>query len=290
MNIFLDGSIIPRTSLALGPDLFSLNYAVCAFEGIRTYISEDRTSVFRLDAHLERYHATCAYLGFVSEHLDSGALMRATVSLVREHSSTPLYIRPIAFLDHGIMGLEQHPAVRSCIFTQPIAHNPVSPVIRLGISFYPRDVSTIARKISRNYFDPYFGLKNKPKFADDLLFLDNARIVTETSAHNVFFVRPNGTVETPRTSHCLPGITRDAVFKLLAARDVIVTENDIHESQLNEYIACFTTSTASEIRIVREIEAIAYEVDNPVVQQLISDFRSAVNGLNTTFEEWNCYV
>ena len=119
---------------------------------MRSYATGNGAAVFRLKEHLKRYRETCDFLGFQSEFLDVEPLYDATLELVRRTGERDLYIRPIAFLDEGIMGLEHHPKVRSAIFAAPFKGTEHTPVIALGISEHPRSTDTISKKISRNYF------------------------------------------------------------------------------------------------------------------------------------------
>lgn len=289
-RIYLDGEFVGAEEVRFGPMLFSLNYAVCAFEGIRCYATPEGPAVYRLAEHLERFRQTCEYLGFENAHLAPEVQTRAVADLVRGFETGDLYIRPIAFVDEGIMRLDAHPAVRSCIFAMPIPAPGPAPVIALGLSDHPRSTETISRKISRNYFDPYLGLKSRKDGDDDLLFPDRGGLVTETSAHNVFLVAGDGRVVTPKTTHCLPGITRDSVIALLTDRDVPVIEQDIPARSIPDYVAAFTTSTASELRLVSRIADTDLDPDHPILRRLTEDFRASTLGQISNRREWNYHV
>jgi len=70
-NIFINGLIKKLDDARFNPSLFSLNYAVCAFEGIRSYVTEDRsTLVFRLKDHCFRMIKSMDYLGMESSHIN----------------------------------------------------------------------------------------------------------------------------------------------------------------------------------------------------------------------------
>lgn len=289
-EIYLDGQFLAPSEARFGPTLFSLNYAVCAFEGIRCYSTAKGPAIFRLDAHLERYRSTCDFLSLESPYLDIDALADAICELVSRSDNHDLYIRPLAFIDEGIMQLGKPPAVKSCIFALPLKSPVDFPVIRLGIAGKARSLDTISRKISRNYLDPYLGLKCKPADVDDLLFLDADGFVTETSAHNIFFIMRDGTAVTPRTSHCLPGITRDCQLKLLVNTGIHVEERNIHVDELASVSACFTTSTASETRIVAAIGPHSLDSNNEIVHGLAEEYRRNVIGKSEINKEWNHYV
>ncbi|MCF4130033.1 aminotransferase class IV [Methylobacterium sp. SyP6R] len=288
--VYLDGALIDASDARFGPSLFSLNYAVCAFEGIRCYAADGGSAVFRLREHLERYRRTCDFLGLESPYLDEDTQYRATMDLVRRFGGGDLYIRPIAFLDEGIMRLDEPPAPRSCIFAIPIPAPKPVPVIGLGVSTHPRSTETISRKISRNYFDSYLGLRSRLPGDDDLLFLDTNGKITETSAHNIFFFTNKGEVVTPTTTHCLPGITRDTVITLLRRGGTSVTERDIHVSEAAFFSAAFTTSTASEIRIVARIATTNFDAHHAKLRRLVDEFRRCTLGRDPECKEWNCYV
>lgn len=163
-------------------------------------------------------------------------------------------------------------------------------MIGLGVSTHPRSTETISRKISRNYFDSYLGLRSRLPGDDDLLFLDTNGKITETSAHNIFFFTNKGEVVTPTTTHCLPGITRDTVITLLRRGGTSVTERDIHVSEAAFFSAAFTTSTASEIRIVARIATTNFDAHHAKLRRLVDEFRRCTLGRDPECKEWNCYV
>ena len=289
-SVYLDGEYILSNELVFGADLFSLNYAVCAFEGIRSYGTGKGAAIYRLKEHITRYIDTCHFLKFESEFLSTSCIIDAVAELVRRNEEENVYLRPIAFIGEGIMGLEHHPKVRSAIFSLKHSSPDNTPIIKVGLCDYVRAIDTISKKISKNYFDSYMGLKEKSKEVDDLLFLDKNEMVTETSAHNIFFLTQEGSVVTPKTSNCLPGITRASVMTLLRAQGIEVKERDIHKDELIFFLASFTTSTASEIRIIGELDQVTYDSDNSIIKDLISSFRQTTIGQNASYRKWNYYV
>lgn len=290
MSIFWkNGEFVSKAQASSGPTLFSLNYAVCGFEGIRAYQTQSGRHLFRLDEHINRFLSTCAYLGITSTHLNAGGLSDAIFSIVANADHGDLYIRPIAYFDEGIMNLRSTPPSVVAIFAQPFEAKSEAE-ISVQTSSHVRDIGTITRKISRNYFDSYMALQNKSDDFDEVLMLSENGMLTETSAHNVFLQLSGGEVITPSLDYCLPGITRDCVIKLMAECDIIVSERAINQKELRLVSSAAICSTASEIKIVKNIDGHELDTKETPFEFARKLLRQNIHGSGSYSKEWNSYV
>src|SRR5947207_830904 len=82
----------------------TLHYGFGVFEGIRCYKTVDGPAVFRLKEHLLRLHRSAKILGF-SVPYSVEQLTEATRQIIRENKFEQCYIRPIAYIGYGGMGL-----------------------------------------------------------------------------------------------------------------------------------------------------------------------------------------
>ena len=99
-----------------------------------------------------------------------------------------------------------------------------------------------------NYLNNVLGvIEARALGADDCVMLNDSGLITEASNSNVFFVI-NGTLITPAESagH-LRGLTKGAVQKVCAARDLEILSREISVTDLSETTECFVTSATREV-------------------------------------------
>lgn len=99
-----------------------------------------------------------------------------------------------------------------------------------------------------NYLNNVLGvIEARALGADDCVMLNDSGLITEASNSNVFFVI-NGTLITPAESagH-LRGLTKGAVQKVCAARDLEILSREISVNDLSETTECFVTSATREV-------------------------------------------
>jgi branched-chain amino acid aminotransferase len=126
---------------------------------------------------------------------------------------------------------------------------------------------------------------------DEALLLDVHGYVAEGSGENFFIVR-DGVVKTPPLISALPGITRDAVMKILRDASIEVVEQIFPRDAV--YIAdeAFMTGTAAEVTPVRELDdrMIGAGVPGPVTIKVQEVFRNALHGRDARYRDWLHYV
>ena len=99
-----------------------------------------------------------------------------------------------------------------------------------------------------NYLNNVLGvIEARALGADDCVMLNDSGLITEASNSNVFFVI-DGTLITPAESagH-LRGLTKGAVQKACAARDLETLSREISADDLAETTECFVTSATREV-------------------------------------------
>ena len=294
-TLFLNGELLDISKKKFSPSLFSLNYSICAFEGIRSYQCQegDTTSIFRLENHINRMISSMEYLHMQSEFMDKRKMLDAICSTVSANGGGDLYIRPIAFFDEGIMSVKVLPDLNFSIMAFPFKKKLPLDSHKLFLSKVCSDVSTQNFKISRNYFGSYMALKSVGEMTDsyEVIQYTKDRLISETSAHNIFLKMRNGDWFTPKTSLCLPGITRDTAIQLFREMSIDIVPEDIHIEQLADVDSCFITSTAGEIINVSHIENRELNSSCEEIKQLIGRYRSIVTSTSDQkSKEWNTYV
>ena len=82
-----------------------LHYGTGYFEGIRCYALENgRSAVFRLDEHVRRFIDSGKILGFPSPY-SAEQIEQAIIDVIKINGLKECYIRPLAFVGEGEMGL-----------------------------------------------------------------------------------------------------------------------------------------------------------------------------------------
>lgn len=294
ITVVSDGKIIKNEDPIYQPDIFSLNYAVTAFEGLRSYTEQSRNFIFRLEEHVERLLKSAEHLGFDIKKYSKEYIKNEIINCVKVNRNMELYIRPIFFYESGIMNLKVPPKTNFSVFTFEHKRKEAPDIISLEISKHRREINSINKKISKNYYDSFIALKDKKSEFDDVLLLSNDDYITETSAHNVFFITSENKVITPSVDYCLEGITRNTAIYFLRKNNIEVNEIAIKVDELkSNIVAAFTTSTASEIRIIEKIDSTLLNVKHPVTAKLVSDFHSYLIGsfeMNQKETGWKTYV
>jgi len=105
-----------------------------------------------------------------------------------------------------------------------------------------------------NYLNNILGvLEARELGADDCLFLNRKRDITEASNSNVLFVI-DGAVQTPSIdSGILGGLTKDVVSELCSSADFSYSETLLAVSDIRSATECFITSATREIVPVRSL-------------------------------------
>jgi branched-chain amino acid aminotransferase len=107
-KIWMDGELVPWDEARVHILTHSLHYGSGVFEGIRTYAAADGPAVFRLTDHIQRLFDS-AKLIMMSIPYTRDELVEACKLTVRESGLDSCYVRPIAYLGYGEIGLNPLP-------------------------------------------------------------------------------------------------------------------------------------------------------------------------------------
>ncbi len=107
-KIWMDGELVPWDEARVHVLTHSLHYGSGVFEGIRTYAAADGPAVFRLTDHIQRLFDS-AKLIMMEIPYARDEIVDACKLIVRESGLDSCYVRPIAFLGYGEIGLNPLP-------------------------------------------------------------------------------------------------------------------------------------------------------------------------------------
>ena len=299
-SIWMDGKLVRWEDAKVHVLTHALHYGTAYFEGIRCYLLADgRSAVFRLAEHTRRLVDSGKILGFPIPYTEE-QLNRATLDVIRANKLKECYIRPLAFVGLGELGLyaPKNP-VSVCIAVFPwgayLGDEGLRNGIRAKVSSFTRhhvNVMMTKSKTAGNYINSVLAKHEVKKSGyDEAIMLDAEGYVSEASGENIFIVRDRKIKTTPLTS-ILPGITRDSMIALARDKGYELVEERFTRDEL--YIAdeAFFTGTAAELTPIREVDdrQIGCGRRGPVTEDLQSTFFDIIKGKNSHYEKWLAYV
>ncbi len=295
----MNGSFVKWTEAKVHVLAHSLHYGTGVFEGIRCYKTDAGPAVFRLQEHVDRL--------FDSSHIlqmpipfSREVVVEAILETVRVNRIDACYIRPLAYIGYGAMGI--YPAdnpVELAIAVWPwgsyLGDDGLKNGIRVKISSFNRphvNATMVRSKTTANYANSLLAKREALKDGyDEALLLDIDGYVAEGSGENVFIVR-KGLIKTPPLTSILEGITRDTVMQIAVERGLRLEEERFTRDEL--YIAdeAFFSGTAAELTPIREVDnrRIGTGKPGPVTKELQAAFFDIVHGRDSRHEDWLTYV
>jgi branched-chain amino acid aminotransferase len=294
-TIWMDGKLVPWDQAQVHVLTHSLHYGLGIFEGIRCYKGEKGSAIFRLKEHIARLFAS-AHIMRIKMPFAPDQLEAAVVETVRANRLEACYIRPIAFIGSGEMGLyvKQNPiqvVIAAWSWGTYLGDEGLRNGIRVKISSFTRhhvNISLTRAKVTGYYVNSQLA-KYEAKEAgyDEALLLDTEGYVAEGPGENIFIVRHGVLKTTPLTS-ILEGITRDSVLQLAREARIPVAEERFTRDELYLADEAFFTGTAAELTPIREVDGrtIGSGKPGPITQQLQERFFSIVRGADPAHRNW----
>lgn len=294
-KIWMDGKFVDWDSAKVHVLSHALHYGSAVFEGIKCYETEKGPAIFRLKEHNERlFHSADVFhmrIPFSKEQVFDA--IKETVRINRLRSC---YIRPIAFLGYGPMGLNPIKSpVSVSIAAWPWGAYLGEEGMRNGISIrtssYPRNHANAAlasAKISGQYVNSILAKREAvTEGYDEAVMLDVKGNISECSGENIFIVK-NDELRTTPLGTILPGITRASIIRLANDLGYRVMEEYFRPEDVLEADECFLTGTAAELTPVRALDkkGIGPGKPGPVTLKLQQAFMDILHGKNSKYGSW----
>jgi branched-chain amino acid aminotransferase len=303
-HIWLDGTLVAWADGHIPVMTHALHYGLGVFEGIRAYATADgRLAIFRLTDHLRRLFGS-AHIVQLKMPWSEEAVAEACLELLRAQSTRfkgGAYLRPIAFMGDGAMGLGATNPTRLAITAWDwgayLGEKGLREGIRAKVSSFSRghvNVSMARGKITGQYVNSILAKREAVQAGyDEAILLDVSGLVAEASGENVFLVSQEGVVKTPPlSSPILDGITRRTTIALLRDQGHTVEEVAFTRDALYLAREVFFTGTAAEITPVREVDnrTVGAGRPGPVVKAVQEAYFRTVRGQNPKYAEWLTYL
>lgn len=299
-EIWLDGKFVPWADANVHVLTHTLHYGLGVFEGIRCYAGSDgRSAVFRLPEHIRRLYDS-AKINLMEIPYPAEELGEAVLESLRRNDLAEGYIRPIAFIGDGAMGL--HPgdnpvrvAVIAWAWGKYLGDDGVARGIRAKVSTFARhhvNAKMTNGKTCGDYVNSILAKREALLDGfDEAIMLDTQGLVSECTGENIFVVR-DGRIRTPPLYSVLDGITRDSMIEVARSCGYRVEEAQITRDDLYVADEIFLTGTAAEVTPIREIDhrTIGEGKRGPITEELQTAFFDIVTGKDARYDHWRSFV
>jgi len=300
-KIWLNGALVPWDEAKVHVLTHTLHYGLGVFEGIRCYRRSDgKSAIFRLQEHVDRLFES-AHISDMAISWSRDEVFAACLDVVRANRLDECYLRPLAFLGDGTMGLygRENPVYLTIVawrWGAYLGDEGLQKGIRAKVSSYTRSGINSAMtkaKVVGNYVNSILAKREVVAAGyQEAIMLDAQGYVAEASGENIFVVRGGKLATPPAGGSVLGGITRATVFQLCHELGIPVEERTISRDEL--YIAdeIFLTGTAAEITPVREVDErkVGIGVRGPMTKQVQDRFFQVVRGPELLHPEWLAFL
>ena len=289
--IWYNGKFVPWEKATTHVLSHGLHYGSGIFEGIRAYSNKRDTYIFRLKEHYDRFYNS-AKVAFIKLPYSQKILEEATIKLIKKNNLKDCYIRPLAFIGEGAIGINPDSNKVNIIIAAfkwgtYLGDEGVKKGIRTKISSFARmgvNSFMTKSKISGNYINSVFAKREALLSGyDEALMLDTDGYVSEGTGENIFIVR-DGLIKTTPITTVLEGITRNCVLYIAKKNNIQVVEQKFTRDEL--YIAdeVFLSGTAAEITPVREVDdrKIGNGKPGKITKMVQKEYLEMVKGISNT--------
>ena len=272
----------------------TVHYGTGVFEGVRAYKTDAGAAIFRLNDHTERLFDAASKIG-VKIPYSIEELNQVQKDIFLKNNLIEGYLRPIVFLGSESLGIRAKDLsvnVAVAAWEWPSYMSPESKkngikIIKSSYEQYSNPLHS-GYKIIGTYINSTMALHEAiEKGADEALLLDKNGFISEGSGENIFLVNEK-TISTPKTDHCLNGITRQSVIQIAKDFGFDVIERDISYDELIASDEVFFSGTAVEITPISKIDEtiIGSGSIGPVTEKLQTAYADIVSGRKDQYRNW----
>ncbi|HUG83272.1 MAG TPA: branched-chain-amino-acid transaminase [Euzebya sp.] len=297
-KIWMDGEMVDWEDAKVHLLTPSLHYGWAVFEGIRAYATDRGPAIFQHRAHIERLFGSAQILTLEIPYTPD-ELMEATRQLCRVNGQDSYYIRPLAYLGYGEMGLNPMPsAVKVGIAVWPwgayLGEDSAKNGVRAKISSWQRMGSNAiptGTKASGIYINSSLAKLEAVRAGyDECIMLNEHGRVAEGSGENIFIVTDGVLVTPPTSEGVLKGITRDAILDFARDREIPIMQSPLLRHELYTADEAFFTGTAAEVVPIRSVDDRTIGSPGVITKQLQAIFNGVVHGREPKYDHMLDYV
>ena len=293
-KIWMNGDLVDWDRAQIHVLTHTLHYGMGVFEGIRAYETSQGPAIFRLTEHIERLHNSAKIVGFELPYTVE-EIIEATKETVRSTGLDSCYVRPIAYLGYGEMGLNTLPcSVDVAIACWPwgayLGDDAVEKGVRMKISSWTRhehNTMPPASKTTGNYVNSSLAKVEALKAGyDEAIMLAPSGLVAECTGENIFVARQGKLLTPPLSAGALEGITQSTVHVIARDLGFEVAVDDIARSDL--YIAeeAFVCGTAAEVSSINSVDDRKIPCPGPMTSAIAEVYHEAIRGKDPRYAHW----
>jgi branched-chain amino acid aminotransferase len=295
-KIWIDGKLVNWDDANVHILTHTLHYGLGVFEGIRCYkLANGKSGVFRLREHIRRLfesaHIMTMEIPFTEEQI-----VDACLEIVRVNKIEECYLRPIAFLGDGAMGLGAVNPTRVAVvpwkWGSYLGDEGIKNGIRAKVSSFTRpgvNMLMAKGKVVGHYVNSILAKREALKAGyQEAVMLDASGYVSEASGENIFVVRDGKIATPPYGASILGGITRDSVITIAKELGFETEQRLISRDELYCADEVFFCGTAAEVTPVRELDdrKIGKGGRGPITQRIQERYFEVVRGKHPNHAEW----
>ena len=272
----------------------TVHYGTGVFEGVRAYETEKGAAIFRLEDHTKRLFEAAKKIN-IKVPYSQDELNKVQKDIFLKNNLSEGYLRPIVFMGSESLGLRATDlSVNVAVaawewpsYMSPEAKKNGISIIKSPYEQYSNPIHS-GYKIIGTYINSTMALHDAiSKGADEALLLDKNGYVSEGSGENIFSIKED-TLITPKTDHCLNGITRQSVIRIASDLGLNVQEKDFTYEELVQSDEVFFSGTAVEITPISKIDDVLIGSGSigPVTEKLQNLYSDIVTGKNELYKDW----
>ncbi len=260
--IYKEGAFVKAADA--GIDFFSqtIHYGFGAFEGIRSYQTQNGVKLFKVKDHFERLKYSCDQINLPFDY-DINQLVHDTYHLLDLNNLKNAYIRPLVYAGTDMSMVTSQMSQLIITAWQWDAFYG-DKLLKTCISSFQKPAPNaipVKAKITGNYINSVLAISEAKKNGfDEAILLDANGYVAETTSANVF-IEKDGKLFTPLKTNIMPGITRATVIKTAEQLDIEVEEKNITAEEFKNADSAFACGTAVEIIGIKAIDDVVYPLD-----------------------------
>ena len=292
--IWMDGEYVEWSQAKVHVLTHTLHYGLGVFEGVRAYLTDEGTKIFRLEDHTNRLFESADAVN-MEIPFSKDKLNDVQKEIFKVNNLEEGYIRPMCFYGAQGMGLRADNLKTHCIVAAWEWPSYMSPEafdegIKIKISSYKRQTNNLVSrsKVNGNYVTSIMALQEAMQEGfDEALLLDDEDNISEGSGENLFLVK-DGMLFTPDLAASLNGITRKSIISLAQEEGIEVKVKKINLNEILDADELFFTGTAAEVVPIRTVDQniIANGQRGPITTILQKKYFDQVRGKRNSFSEW----
>jgi branched-chain amino acid aminotransferase len=293
---YFEGAFVPMRDAKVSIMTHAFMYGTATFEGIRAYWSEEQGVLYglKIREHVERIRQSCRIL--LMQNIPSvDELTGLIVETVRRNGfRQDAYIRPSFYKSTRAIGVRLHDLENELYIVALPFGNYIDTEsgVRVLTSSWRRnadDALPARGKIVGGYVNMAFQ-KSEAELNgyDEAIVLTAGGHVNEASAANVFVVRDGVALTPPVSDDLLEGVTRKAIFEILAAEKIPLEVRSIDRSELyvaDEVLLCGTGVQVSPVVEVDHRPVGSGEI-GPISRIVRERYFDAVRGRLPEYRHW----